>query len=509
MALALIGVASLQLYQFNKAWALSRANFQSNVQDALDEVVEQLHTTAIQTRFVRVSRELNIQAAPYGDSTSDAGAMPLADPEDMDMPGYRKVRIRDSLAIIREEETYISLESSPMPGDELSYVYVASGETDTSDLAMELRGNPRVLELMGRTLDGLSSLQQDVEQRLSEPRLDSLLEKALIQQGIFLEPKFIVQSPEGRRLVNHKGIFDDEVILSSPNRVQLFPYVSGPDPSYLYVFFPDQPLHLLSKVWLQVGLSLLFSAIMLFGFFLFIRTIFRQKRLSEMKNDFINNMTHELKTPIATISLAADAIANPRIQSSAESLNRYARIIREENQRMHRQVERVLLAARFDSQQIDLHNEKVDMADLIQKAVDTVRLQVEERKGSISLDLKAPSHTVIGDRVHLSNMVLNLLDNANKYSPETPLIAVTSDIKNGRMRIAITDHGIGIASQNQEEIFTRFYRVSTGNRHEVKGFGLGLSYVREMMEAHGGMVTLKSTPGKGSTFTLHFPLSES
>ena len=226
-----------------------------------------------------------------------------------------------------------------------------------------------------------------------------------------------------------------------------------------------------------------------------------------MKSDFINNMTHELKTPIATISLAADALNNPGVQENKAGIQRYTRIIKEENQRMNRQVERVLQAARFDRNEIDLKKERVNLHELISRAAEHVLLQVQDRAGKLTMELNAVSHELMADRVHLTNIIYNLLDNANKYSPEAPMIKVATSNTDHQVRVTISDKGKGISKADQQRIFTRFYRASTGNLHDVKGFGLGLSYVKETVEAHNGSISVSSKPGKGSTFEVTLPLS--
>lgn len=225
-----------------------------------------------------------------------------------------------------------------------------------------------------------------------------------------------------------------------------------------------------------------------------------------MKNDFINNMTHELKTPIATISLAAETLSQQRNQLDPEFVDRYTGIIQEENSRINRQVERVLQAAQFDRNEIQLEKKPVNVNELLQKAVAHIQLVVENRGGTLTRESQG-NPVIDADAQHLANVISNLLDNANKYSPDTPHISIKSEVGSDQVKIQVSDQGKGIPVSMQEDIFTRFYRVSTGDLHEVKGFGLGLSYVKEVVEAHGGSISVKSKPGKGSTFTIALPIS--
>jgi two-component system phosphate regulon sensor histidine kinase PhoR len=258
-------------------------------------------------------------------------------------------------------------------------------------------------------------------------------------------------------------------------------------PGLLMVYFPNKDSFLWSSVLKNLIGSILFTGIILFCFAYTISVIFKQKKVSEMKNDFINNMTHEFKTPIATISLASDSIASPMVVNNPDKIRRFIDIIRQENKRMNNQVE------------------KVNLHDVITQAVGYIGLQVEKREGSVSTDLQATQPVVQGDMTHISNIVNNLLDNANKYSPENPEISVATRNVNDGVEVIVSDKGIGLSKEAKKLIFEKFYRVHTGNLHDVKGFGLGLSYVKAMMDAHKGRVEVKSELGKGSSFILFFP----
>jgi two-component system phosphate regulon sensor histidine kinase PhoR len=227
-----------------------------------------------------------------------------------------------------------------------------------------------------------------------------------------------------------------------------------------------------------------------------------------MKTDFINNMTHEFKTPIATISLATDSIVSPIILQSPDKIKRFVDIIRQENRRMNSQVERVLQMALIDKKEFQLRLESVDIHALIQQAVDNFSLQVERREGAIKSQLQAEQPIIEGDSTHITSVIHNLLDNANKYSPEKPQITISTRNVPMGLEITVSDNGIGISKEARKNIFDKFYRVSTGNIHDVKGFGLGLSYVKAILTAHKGLIDVKSEPGKGSSFIITFPLRQ-
>ncbi|HPF66780.1 MAG: HAMP domain-containing sensor histidine kinase [Flavobacteriales bacterium] len=281
------------------------------------------------------------------------------------------------------------------------------------------------------------------------------------------------------------------------------------DGHYFGVFFPRRegggwdPERTSASTWI-------FPAIVTSIVFLFfaysVWVILRQKRLSEIKNDFIGNMTHELKTPISTIALSSEVLSDPDIVQEPERLRSYARIIREENERLRAQVERVLQLATLDRENLHLKREEVDLHTVVHEVAGAMKLTLEERKGSLTLELQATRSVVRGDRMHLGNVVRNLLDNAIKYCTDVPVIVVRTRDRNGSFLLEVRDNGIGIRKEDLRHVFERFYRVPTGNVHNVKGFGLGLHYVKQIAEAHQGHVDATSTPGRGSTFRLELPL---
>ena len=293
-------------------------------------------------------------------------------------------------------------------------------------------------------------------------------------------------------------------LFNSPYRVALFQQ-DIESPGYLSIYFPNRTSLVLGSVWKTLILSIVFTGIILFCFWYTIQVIFRQKQLGEMKTDFINNMTHEFKTPIATISLAADSIGSPMIMSHPDKIKRFVDIIRQENRRMNSQVERVLQMALIDKKDFEFRLGELNLHELIEQAVANFSLQIEQREGALHLDLQSDRPVIQGDATHIASIIHNLLDNANKYSPEKPDITVLTRTVPMGVEITVQDRGIGIGKEARKHIFDKFYRVHTGNIHNVKGFGLGLSYVKAVMTAHKGLVDVRSEPGKGSSFSLTFP----
>lgn len=256
--------------------------------------------------------------------------------------------------------------------------------------------------------------------------------------------------------------------------------------------------------WMVLG-AILFTLIIFAAFFITIRALLNQKKLSEIKSDFINNMTHEFKTPLATISLAVDALKNEKVINDRAKMDYFSGIIKDENKRMNKQVETILQAALLDKQEIQLNEEYVHAHKLIDAAVNNIKLPLAEKNGILQMHLDAANDLIKGDEVHLINIINNLLDNAIKYSKESLVIKLSTQNVNTHLRIKIEDNGIGMNKETLHRIFEKFYRAHTGNIHNVKGFGLGLSYVKTIVDAHKGKIKAESVPGKGSTFILDLP----
>jgi len=295
--------------------------------------------------------------------------------------------------------------------------------------------------------------------------------------------------------------------LKSKYKVRLFPDNIINQDLILSVIFPRQTNYVLgSMVWILGG-SLLFSLFILATFALSVFFIIRQKKISEMKSDFINNMTHEFKTPIATISLAADTIVNSRVIKDESSIRHFIGMIKKENSRMNKKVETILQIASLDKKEIEFKFEKISLHTVIEHAIETIEIQVHQRNGRINLFLKAENPLIYGDNDHLTNLVSNLLDNAIKYSADLPEITIITNNVDKGICLTVEDNGIGMTKAVQSKIFERFYRQSSGNIHDVKGFGLGLNYVRSIIEAHKGSINVYSEPGKGSRFEIFLPFN--
>lgn len=276
----------------------------------------------------------------------------------------------------------------------------------------------------------------------------------------------------------------------------------------LTMIVPNLKAVLLQQIhWMIIG-AIFFTLMIIAAFYVTVGALLRQKKMSEIKNDFINNMTHEFKTPLATISLAVDALRNEKVIDDRQKMNYFSGIIKEENKRMNKHVETILQAALMDRQEVQLNKVPLHVNELIEDVLENYTLQLQEKQGRVELQLNAKKDLVEVDEVHFRNVVSNMIDNAIKYSKENLVLKITTHSTNKNLVTRFEDNGIGMSKETVKRVFEKFYRAHTGNIHNVKGFGLGLSYVKTIIDAHDGKIKVESTPGKGSSFTLEIPLSK-
>ena len=344
-----------------------------------------------------------------------------------------------------------------------------------------------------------------IRQQLDFANLDTILSTELRKAGIHADYAFAVRNPDDNRLLYHSPQFDSSRLEKS-YRTNLFPDDLIRKNTWLLLQIPHKKSVILQSLsFLLIG-SFLFTLVIVVTFGVTIRTILRQKKLSEIKTDFINNMTHEFKTPIATISLAADSIANPKTLENKEGIIKFLKVIKSENKRMNNQVERVLQMSLLDRKDFQLDMKDCHIHPLLEQVVNNVRVQLERNGGQIGYDPVAENDLVQVDEQHFLNVMYNLMDNAIKYSDDLPRIKLHTASQPSWLTISVEDQGIGIRQEDLKRIFDRFYRVSTGNIHDVKGFGLGLSYVKAMVKEFGGDIRVSSQIGRGSRFELFLPV---
>lgn len=472
MGAALLGIILLQTYWINKAIELKGDEFNADVNIALKQVAQKLQELDIEERSRMASK----------------GLLTVGEKINLDPKSKFKTSSLSELQPVQEDP---------------------SGAKEKAKVFQNYR-------------DLNSWKPKSLEERIKLDDLNTLLSTELKNRGIDIDYDYEVYSTfKGvkNQLIIRNGTWgipatetsqvtqlaaEIDELSKSEYKVALFEEDAS-SRGELVVAFPKKSSVVWRAVLLPLIAAILFTAIVLFCFIYTVQVIFAQKKLAEMKTDFINNMTHEFKTPIATISLAADSITSPMILGKQDKVKRFAGIIKQENKRMLSQVEKVLQMALLDKQDFKLNLDFIDLHEIIGQAVMHSHLQAEKDGGAVTADLQATKYRIEGDLTHVSNIIHNLLDNANKYSPENPKISVhTRNVANG-VEVIVKDNGIGLSKEARKHIFDKFYRVHTGNVHDVKGFGLGLSYVKAMVVAHKGQIDVKSELGKGSSFILFFP----
>ena len=460
MTLALIGVGAIQYFWIKRAVDLDEKNFNDKVTIALNNVKKRLMTDAE----------------------------------------------------VAAEKRYYAEKSILSPKNVLADIIKDDLSSSSSGLGKKIRE----LELKSSFMDPNQLLESiDIQ------KLQSYLKAELESKSIDLPYEYGVFSNREKAYIIENGNYTATIgdTTKSSNVAAMNPLYKAEykislfadditNPGHLNLYFPGKQRFLWSNViWVLLS-SVVFTGLILYCFSYTIYVIFHQKKISEMKTDFINNMTHEFKTPIATISLASDSILSPTILDNKEKITKFINIIKQENKRMLSQVEKVLQMAQIEKENIELKFNQLNIHDLITDAAVNAELKVQSKGGSISTRLEAKNPVIEGDATHLSSIINNLLDNAEKYTPQQPEIVIGTNDARGGLEFYVSDNGIGMSKDALKYIFEKFYRVHTGNLHDVKGFGLGLSYVKAMVDAHHGRVYVKSEPGKGSTFTIYLPYAQ-
>lgn len=342
-----------------------------------------------------------------------------------------------------------------------------------------------------------------VHNRVSNEEMAKFIEDEAKERGIKSKFEYAVYSNELATKIRSRGFQLDP---SSTYGVPLFVNDTFNTNYQLYVNFSDKSREVLNSILGMALLSLAFTGVIILAYSNALKQLFKQRQISQIKTDFINNMTHEFKTPIATINLALDAMKNPKVAGNQEFIDRYLKMIRDENRRMHAQVENVLRISKLEKNELDLPKTRIKLHEIIEDAISHVSLIVEDRGGYIKTHLNAMKSSVLGNDLHLTNLVVNILDNAIKYSEDEPKIDIyTENVKN-TILLKIQDQGMGMTKNVQKKIFEKFYREHTGDIHNVKGHGLGLSYVKRILDDHNAEIYVDSEKGKGSTFTIKMHL---
>lgn len=508
MSIALLGLIAVQLYWMKNAIELEEKLFDYNVNDAMHSVVKKIS---------RVESAANVVHKLIKSDKDDIFIVKsdILNKEDSVLKD-KSVWVSSYNYAVRDSDVVIKMETSN--NDDSSKVIVEINTTEDGH-KIGITGNKILTSLqidsikvnkekfVNEVVEELILIgeTQNIEDRINESELNNYVKINLVNNGISADFIFGVKSERRDTILFLKNTEQINELNKSSYRAQLFPEELFRSANYLVLSFPNRTGYLLRSVSTVLLISALFIFSIIFLYYKTVRILIRQKKVAEIKNDLINNITHEFKTPISTISLAAEALNEPGLNKDRAAIEKYSTMIEEESDRLKNMVDSLLNAALIENGEYSLEKSEIDIHALIKNLINRNKLRLETVNGEIILELMAHDHKVFADQHHIINILNNILDNAIKYSGDKPIIKISSVNKDGSISISISDNGIGIDKHQQKKIFDTFYRVPTGNIQDVRGYGIGLSYVKKLVEAHGGTITVESKLNKGTTFNLYLP----
>lgn len=508
LSITLVGLIFVQTYWIKNAIQIKEEQFNQNVNNALDNIIREIENREMVYHVVNEMEPFD-DISPIGTPSINYSTNKL------NQKAYQLSTTdqeKEVFVIHKSDSVSISSQLQSL-GNKIMQINPKTGLklNETSDqkffgtfgyMDLNEKLNNRTI-FIENVVNKYIQIDVELEDRINKEILEEIIDRSLKNLGIDISYEYAVSKNNYRTVYKSKS-YDENVKLRK-YAGKLFPNDVFVKNNYLYLYFPEQRNFILRSTGFMAFSSVFLTLIILLGFSLSIHIMFKQKRLSQVKNDFVNNMTHELKTPISTISLASQMLKDDSIPVEAKNIGHISNIIEDESKRLSYQVEKVLKTALFDQGQIKLKRKEHDIHHIIDNVVKNFDIQVKSRNGKLIKNLSAQDSNSMVDEVHFTNIIFNLLDNAVKYSNGTPEIIVSTRNEKNGIYIAVTDNGIGIRKQDQKRIFDQFYRVSTGNVHDVKGFGLGLSYVKKIVDAHNGVIKLNSEYRRGTTFEIFIP----
>lgn len=502
MTISLIVFVTLQFYWLKGYYEALEQDFSNKVHAALESSVKKINDQEVEKYYARY-KNFDQEAIANADQPTLTLIQTVEDSASKrQITTYKNIIEKQSIPISPQGD---SLNLTKMYTDE-ALITIKKNQNTPELLTAEQNSQIESGEFNFREFAQLNVKDLPIDQRVDQKSIDSLVSRELKMKGIDTKFGYGIIDSKDQLTTVASSIYKDEKNADSYS----FP---------LYLDSNDQIQYSLALVFPRKGYSLAKNNLpMLLGTFLSLLTILgiyiisinymmKQKKIAEVKTDFINNMSHEFKTPLATISVATDSLANDKISNNPEKVKYYSHLIKQENLRMKKQIENVLNMSKLERNEVQLFLKETNLRNLIREITESFSLIVAQRDGTITQEFTADRYIVKVDEFHISNALINLLDNANKYSPEVPEISVKTKSDNHWYIIEISDKGIGLDSDNKKKIFEKFFREETGNIHNVKGQGLGLSYVKKIIELHKGQILVESHKGKGSTFTLKLPMT--
>ncbi|CAM3706066.1 HAMP domain-containing sensor histidine kinase [Flavobacterium gelidilacus] len=513
MSVSLIGLIVIKFYWINLLLQKNNEQFKQHVQQVIGNVSQKINDREFYTFYQSFNKMTDILGKPpkqsdirnfyyisKNDKTNETVFYSNSIiPQDFDIKGT----FFDSKADTSSIKSYIAerkIEVYNADGIDNSSI----GLRNTPNVTIENKGNLDILDRAQFEIIFKDVIaQKSLYDRLSKDDLERILFNELNKYEVKTPFEFSVYNNGLATKLKSENFNYDK---NNTYGVPIFQDLDGNSRYQLLVTFPQKNKYVLSSIFWVVALSLMLTLIIIMTYVSALKQLITQKQISEIKTDFINNMTHELKTPIATINLALDAIKNPKVIDDKEKVQRYLQMIKDENKRMHAQVENVLRISKLEKKELDIIKDPHDIHEIIEDAVEHIALIIEDREGEITTDFQATRITALLNDSHFTNVIVNILDNAIKYSVERPIINIHTENLRDFILIKIKDNGIGMSKSAQKRVFEKFFREHTGDVHNVKGHGLGLSYVKQIIDDHNGYISVESEKGKGSTFTIKLPI---
>lgn len=511
VGIAIAALIAVQIYWIKSSVKLKEEEFERSVNEALKNTSHKLEKIATANK---ISKKIKLRK--QGVRITNPNYVPKGNEKGGDV----QIRIFEELSTDSSGVVTSRLSQKEYLGDSANIqdrflpYELLNASASTSKNIENLRDEliKTKTDIVNDLFDELISINvyRDYKPKVDSLMLDTILNQELLNEGISTQYEYSISNQiiNSKSSSNYQDAQKDCDMTGCFFKINLSPNNVFVTPQYLSVHFPNQKNYLLKTMWIMLSVSGMIIFILVFAFYYTISTISKQKKLSVIKNDFISNMTHEFKTPISTISLASEMLSDDSVSKTPEKQQRFIKMIRDENKRLSVLVESILQTSILDKGEFKLKRTENDVHEIINQAIQNTQLLIDQRNGKITKQLGANNCIINADKIHLTNIIFNLIDNAIKYTKNEPEITVSTKNTPSGIEIKIKDNGIGISKENQRKIFDKFYRVPTGNVHNVKGFGLGLSYVQAVVQKHNGTINVESELGKGSTFIITMPHKE-
>lgn len=518
MSISLIGICGLQWYWVSKAIAEKEAEYDRSIQRGLYAAIDELKDAEIETLFITKILQSNeegdniVVVADELSTSDDAHIVHTS----ANSYAIKRTYDTDSKTTTLTQEVHVGSDEFEdvrmFEGDDVvieTKNKVIIGEEWTDKKMTESNAN-RFVQVLGDIIHEVeirdSDYEPDIEKRVGKTNLDSLLSRAFLVEGIEAPFQYAMISANSDTISSQYTNMETVDYAGLDFSVPVFQ--EFPENTLLKVGFPSKNTFIFRSLGEILMLVLLFSLLMLGTFVATIHAILKQKRLAEVKSDFINNMTHEFKTPLATIGLAVESINHPQVKNNPGQIDRFTSIIAEEKNRLNGHVEKILQLAKMDKGELVIEKAPCDFTQVAGDAVTSMELRVQAREGALHFATDQEKCELNIDANHLYNVMVNLIDNALKYTEGNPAITVRLQSTTDWVKLTVSDNGIGMSNEVQKKAFDAFYRAQSGDVHNVKGFGVGLSYVREVIGLHAGEIVVKSALGKGSTVGFKLPIHD-